>query len=201
MQSYFMLSMLLYYFIFKNMKWKLSFTSLNDLQPTLYFSPSKSSMRRQVVEAVHGISTQLGLQLHEVLSSSKGLCRSDFGAVRINVSFCMLLILFHNGFHPRAILVRLHPKAILGSELGEGGACALPSHCQRLVSMLRDIFLSHFRLIVLHLRWCSAKKKLRKCLKDSTLLLKFLIPGVEVQCLLRISLRLNIASAWFALLI
>lgn len=87
MQSYFMLSMLLYYFIFKNMKWKLSFTSLNDLQPTLCFSPSKSSMRRQVVEAVHGISTQLGLQLHEVLCSSKGLCRPDFGAVRINVSF------------------------------------------------------------------------------------------------------------------
>lgn len=58
--------------------------------------------------------------------------------------FGMLLILFHNGFHPKAILVRLHPKAILGSELGEGGACALPSHCQRLVSMLCDIFFIPF---------------------------------------------------------
>lgn len=172
------------------------------------FSPPCISLLLNPPCVARQLRRYTGFPPSSVCSSTRSCLHRKAFAVRILEQFVstslfgMLLILFHNGFHPRAILVRLHPKAILGSELGEGGACALPSHCQRLVSMLCDIFFSsHFLSIVLHLRWCSAKKKLRKCLKDSTLLLKFLIPGVEVQCLLRISLRLNIASAWFALLI
>lgn len=104
-----------------------------------------------------------------------------FWAVCLNVSFWHVVYTFPRGVNPKATLGRFHPKAILGSELREGGSCALPLLASCLDAMLYFLFIpfpfnsSSFEMVF-------GPKKMWICLKVGTLLLRFLISGVEVQC-------------------
>lgn len=59
-----------------------------------------------------------------------------FWAVCLNVSFWHAFNTFPRGVNPKATLGKFHPKAILGSELREGGSCALPLLASCLDAML-----------------------------------------------------------------
>lgn len=168
------------------------------------FSPPCISLLLNPPCVARQLRRYTGFQPSSVCSYTRSCVHRKAFAVRILEQFVstslfgMLLILFHNGFHPKAILVRLHPKAVSWGRVGH-------AHYQAIASVLCRCYVIFFFIPFpfnsSSFEMVFGQKKLRKCLKDSTLLQKFLIPGVEVQCLLRISLRLNIASAWFALII